>query len=106
MFDDDNNDIIASIRCQIQQEIPTLSQLKEQLSNEIADPEIQMLRNFRHLSLEQLDTNNQPIFGCNREGAMMMRCHQGGTRGLDFFLLFWAANGATKERERGTGPWP
>ena len=35
-----------------------------------------------------------------------MRCHQGGTRGVDFFLSFWAANGAMKERERGTWRQP
>jgi hypothetical protein len=58
MFDDDNDDIIASIRCEIQREIPTLSQLKEHLSDEIADPEIKILSNFRRLSLEQLDTFN------------------------------------------------
>ena len=58
MFDDDNDDIIDSIRCEIQREIPTLSQLKEHLSDEIADPEIKILSNFRRLSLEQLDTFN------------------------------------------------
>ncbi len=58
MLDDDNYDIIASIRSEIQQEIPTLSQLKEQLGDEVIDPEIKMLRNFHHLSLEQLDTFN------------------------------------------------
>ncbi len=58
MFDNDNDDIITSIRCKIQQEIPTFSQLKEQLSDEIADPEIKILCNFRHLSLEQFDTFN------------------------------------------------
>jgi hypothetical protein len=36
----------------------------------------------------------------------MMRCDRGGTRGGDDFLLFGVANGATKKRERGTGPQP
>jgi len=58
MLDDNNYNIIASIRSEIQQEIPTLSQLKEQFSDEVIDPEIKMLRNFRHLSLEQLDAFN------------------------------------------------
>ena len=58
MLDDDDSDIIASIRRKYQREIPTLSQLREQLSDEIADPEIKLWRNFRHLSLAQLDMFN------------------------------------------------
>ena len=58
MLDDDDSDIIASIRREYQREIPTLSQLREQLSDEIADPEIKLWRNFRHLSLAQLDMFN------------------------------------------------
>ncbi len=58
MLDDDNYNIIASIRSKIQREVPTLSQLKEQLSDEIFDPEIKMFRNICHLSLEQLDAFN------------------------------------------------
>ncbi len=58
MLDNDNYDIIVSIRSKIQQEIPTISWLKEQLGDEIIDPEIKMLCNFRHLFLEQLDTFN------------------------------------------------
>ena len=67
----------------------------------------QTLKNYpTHTSLEQLGTNNQPNFGCKGGGWMMMRCHRGRTRGVDFFLSFWAANGAMKERERGTGGQP
>ncbi len=58
MFDDDNDNINTSIRHECQRGIPTLLQLKEQLSDEIADPEIKLLRNFRCLSLAQLDTFN------------------------------------------------
>ncbi len=58
ILDNDNYDIITSIRSKIQREIPTLSQLKEQLSDEIFDPEIKMFRNFCHLLLEQLDAFN------------------------------------------------
>ena len=57
MFDEETN-IIDSIRNEIKQEIPTLSQQKEQLRNELTDPEIALYRNFRHLSLSQLDTFN------------------------------------------------
>jgi hypothetical protein len=42
--------------------------------------------------------NNQPKFGCGGGGgALVMRRDRGGTRGEDFFLSFWAANGATKK---------
>ena len=58
LLHDDNYDIIASIRSEIQREIPTLSRLKEELRDEVIDPEIKMFRNFRHLSVEQLDTFN------------------------------------------------
>ncbi len=50
--------------------------------------------------------NNQPKVGCDGGGVMMMRCKGGGTHGGYFFLSFWAANGATKKRERVTGPRP
>ena len=56
MFDDDDDDIITSIRRDYQREIPTLSQLRQQIRDEIIDPDIKMLRNFRHLSLDQLDS--------------------------------------------------
>ena len=58
LLHDDNYDIMASIRSEIQREIPTLSRLKEELRDEVIDPEIKMFRNFRHLSVEQLDTFN------------------------------------------------
>ena len=58
MFDDDDDDIITSIRRDYQREIPTLSQLRQQIRDEIIDPDIKMLRNFRHLSLDQLDSFN------------------------------------------------
>ena len=43
---------------------------------------------------------NQPKIGCYGGGALLMRRDRGGTRGENYFLSFWAANGATKERER------
>ena len=46
--------------------------------------------------------NNQPNFGCNEGGEVMMICDRGGTCGGDFFLLF--GGGKWGNSEMGGAP--
>ncbi len=49
-------DIVASIQEELAREMPTLSQLQEELKKELKDPEISLLHNIQHLSVAELDS--------------------------------------------------
>jgi hypothetical protein len=50
------SDIVASIREELAIEVPTLSQLQEELKKELEDPEISLFRNIRHLLAAEWDS--------------------------------------------------
>ena len=52
----DESDIVASIQEELAREVPTLSQLREELEKELVDPEISHFRNIRHLSAAEWDS--------------------------------------------------
>ncbi len=51
-----------------------------------------------------IDTTTNQRLAAMGGGALLMKCNQGGTRGVDFFLLFWGDKwGDKKERGGGLG---